>query len=51
MTKESFETPNFLDLHTQLSSETSTHPVYTKVTLQEAKALFSNEYSKTNMRI
>jgi hypothetical protein len=35
---EKFETPNFLDLHMQLSSNTSTHLVYTKVTLQEASS-------------
>ena len=31
---ESFETPNFWDLHTRLSSDTTTPSPYTKVTLQ-----------------
>jgi hypothetical protein len=31
---KSFETPNFWDLHTQLSSDTTTHPPHTRVTLQ-----------------
>jgi hypothetical protein len=31
---ESFETPNFWDLHTRLSSDTTTHPHRAKVTVQ-----------------
>jgi hypothetical protein len=35
---ESFETPNFLDLHDRLSSDTTTCPPHTKVTLQGASS-------------
>ena len=35
---ESFETPNFWDLHTRKPSDTTIHPLYTKVTLQGANS-------------
>ena len=35
---ESFETPNFWDLHTRKPSDTTIHLLYTKVTLQGANS-------------
>ena len=46
---ESFETPNFWDLHTRLSSNTTTHPPYTKRTLQGASLHINTSTPKVQL--